>query len=1289
MISCDTVQSRTHAFLDGEVEPAEHLGVQAHLLGCPGCATSVAESLLAVSVVAEGSGRGVIPEGVALLDQPSGRSTFAPEPAPVPDVPTDGAVVLEARPAPALGGASREAGPVEVAVSAPPAASSPAAPAEPLVSTTPEDADSLPEAPHAVLGTEAGPELVGTRLGGYHIAAHLATGGMGTVYRATQLSMARDVALKILSPRLAAKPDYVKRFLREARAAAALEHSNIVRIFDIGEGNGYFYYSMQYVPGDTVEDAIRRQGALRPDWVIDIGVACAKALVCASRQGIVHRDIKPANILLGNDGVVRLADMGLAKFIGDEGDGTGTGSGSLTTTGGALGSPNYMSPERARDPRSADLVSDIYSLGATLYHAVTGKVPHWAPVAVEVIARVLKEDLLGPADPNREAVPPALRATIERMVARDRTVRMQSAAEVEAALVALQGADLSVGPVAPDPFAAAPPQGRAVVAPRTVGASASPSAPAPVASAAPPGRPVVAPAGVASPAASPRAARRAPVASKRRSGRSPASSGSTRAAGSARDARQPAAGGVDMKRGILVMAGVAAGVLVIAGLGFALLGGGGTPPVEDRGEDTELAALRERQAERARAAVAGSRGGSRPERVVPGAGQDDPWSSSGSSSSTGGGSTTTTDDDAPSSPGASAGFDDPPEDPPEPGVGVDDLGDDPGSGASEVTPVDPPEPTPGAGEPTVEPVTPDPVTPEPGVGEGGGGEVGPGVEAPAVPEPTAEPREAIVARHIDEAATMLREALDRGEETTAARERITTIAEEPEAKANAEWAAAVAGMLEAADAVEGARSKAWDVLVALDGSRKAQVFRLRSDDPLERREAKGRVMGTVDRPSPALVVQAGRSEMVQVRAVDLHPDELLARAAIEGDAAKRLKPLLHLFDDQATPVEKVLAELDGQGDAIDDADRRWRGALRAFLGLMRPAGGGELVAGGEKGAGDGGVGGDPGGEGGGGVAAGPAEGEGEATPAVDPDGEEAVLAKLGTPNVRRLEDGRVEIIYDFTTEAQRGDWRIQKGPGTENRMLRDWLDRNSGDIPAPFEDAWDVQKERVLGAGWDRFVWRHGLAAGQKFELEVIARAIDEGKNVGVSIFDGQGREPLICIAGFELKPIWGGMGRGGGGNRGPGGMWRQWIDELNERIEPFREASNVIVKQTGNEFLEIEEVRRKDARPRSTYKILIEGEVDEEGKANLLFSPDGKRGRSAVKATLEDGIEGGSIGLTTFGKRVVFEKITITGRVAPGTAGAAGDGDGDGGNRRRDGGGQGDGDGGRGGGEGAGAGGD
>jgi len=152
-----------------------------------------------------------------------------------------------------------------------------------------------------------------TRIGGFEILETLGKGGMGTVYKARQVSMDRLVALKVLPPRLAKNEAFVQRFVREAHSAARLNHPNIVQGIDVGEAEGCHYFAMELVDGPTVKDLLKREGRLDEKKALSIVGAVARALEHAHRQGIIHRDIKPDNIMINRDGVVKLADLGLAR----------------------------------------------------------------------------------------------------------------------------------------------------------------------------------------------------------------------------------------------------------------------------------------------------------------------------------------------------------------------------------------------------------------------------------------------------------------------------------------------------------------------------------------------------------------------------------------------------------------------------------------------------------------------------------------------------------------------------------------------------------------------------------------------------------------------------------------------------------------------------------------------------------------------------------------------------------------------------------------------------------------
>ncbi|MGE0433036.1 MAG: protein kinase [Planctomycetota bacterium] len=225
---------------------------------------------------------------------------------------------------------------------------------------------------------------------GYEIVSKIGAGAMGAVYKARQISMDRIVALKVLPPKLARNKQYIDRFLREARAAARLNHENIVGAFDIGECNGLYYFAMEFVEGTTVKDLLAEKKALQEREALELVRQVAMALSHASEQGIVHRDIKPDNIMITSDGVAKLCDMGLAKQV--EGDAA------ITMAGAAVGTPWYISPEQARGKKEVDTRADIYSLGCTLFHMICGGPPYIGPTAAVIMTKHINDAI---PDPRR------------------------------------------------------------------------------------------------------------------------------------------------------------------------------------------------------------------------------------------------------------------------------------------------------------------------------------------------------------------------------------------------------------------------------------------------------------------------------------------------------------------------------------------------------------------------------------------------------------------------------------------------------------------------------------------------------------------------------------------------------------------------------------------------------------------------------------------------------------------------------------------------------------------------
>lgn len=248
----------------------------------------------------------------------------------------------------------------------------------------------------------------GDTAGPYRIVGRIGRGGMGDVYRALEPALDRTVALKVMGGGLAQDKSFVERFKTEAKAAAALIHPNIINVFGVGEVKGMPYIAMEFVDGESLQQKILREKQLAPALVLDWAVQACRGLDAAAKKGVVHRDIKPANLMVDREGNLKVADFGLAKLQKSDV--------SLTQTGVAVGTPLYMSPEQGRGER-IDLRSDIYSLGATIYHALSGKPPFEADTPIAVISK----HALTPATPLhvvRPDVPQPVSGVIARMMAK-------------------------------------------------------------------------------------------------------------------------------------------------------------------------------------------------------------------------------------------------------------------------------------------------------------------------------------------------------------------------------------------------------------------------------------------------------------------------------------------------------------------------------------------------------------------------------------------------------------------------------------------------------------------------------------------------------------------------------------------------------------------------------------------------------------------------------------------------------------------------------------------------------
>jgi eukaryotic-like serine/threonine-protein kinase len=277
----------------------------------------------------------------------------------------------------------------------------------------------------------------GSKLGPYEIQSAIGAGGMGEVYRARDARLNRDVAIKILPTSFSSDPDRLQRFAQESRAAAALNHPNILSIYDIGEDGGAPYVVSELLEGETLRD--RLQGTALPSRkAIDYAQQIASGLAAAHDKGIVHRDLKPENIFITNDGRAKILDFGLAKFTRPEVDASGEAPTQQvigTDAGTVMGTVGYMSPEQVRG-KPADARADIFSFGAILYEMLSGKRAFHGDSPVDTMSAILKEEPPDLSETNRN-VPPALERIVRHCLEKNPAERFQSARDIAFNLGAL------------------------------------------------------------------------------------------------------------------------------------------------------------------------------------------------------------------------------------------------------------------------------------------------------------------------------------------------------------------------------------------------------------------------------------------------------------------------------------------------------------------------------------------------------------------------------------------------------------------------------------------------------------------------------------------------------------------------------------------------------------------------------------------------------------------------------------------------------------------------------------
>jgi nitrous oxidase accessory protein NosD len=266
------------------------------------------------------------------------------------------------------------------------------------------------------------------RLGRYQLLRKLGQGGMGAVYLASDTRLDRDVAIKVLPPESVNDPDAVARFQREAKALAKLSHPGIVQAYDCEADNGRHFLVMEYVEGTSLAAVLKEKGRTPPALAADYAYQAALALAHAHERGLVHRDLKPSNLLLTADGRVKLLDLGLARFLQDQ-----IGDANLTREGVGMGTPDYAAPEQFRDAHQADVRSDIYSLGCTLYRLIAGRVPFPTSSRAEKY-QAHREKEPPPLQELCAEVPGGLVLAVKRMMAKHPADRFQTAAEVAEAL---------------------------------------------------------------------------------------------------------------------------------------------------------------------------------------------------------------------------------------------------------------------------------------------------------------------------------------------------------------------------------------------------------------------------------------------------------------------------------------------------------------------------------------------------------------------------------------------------------------------------------------------------------------------------------------------------------------------------------------------------------------------------------------------------------------------------------------------------------------------------------------
>ncbi len=259
--------------------------------------------------------------------------------------------------------------------------------------------------------------LIGKSIGGYQILERIGRGGMGTVYKATQLSLNRTVAFKVLSSRLLKDDKFIVKFKSEAQAAGNLNHPNIVQVYDVGTDRNLHFFSMEFMDGGSIQDKIGKDGKLTFEEALDVFIQATRALIFAEKNGIVHRDVKPDNLMYTGDGQVKLLDLGLARRVGEE---------TAVEGEGIFGTPHFISPEQAQG-KPVDQRADLYSLGATIYRLLAGRTPFDGANVREIVQKQINAEPV-PLRKLAPDIPEELAAVIGKLMKKNPDERYASAA---------------------------------------------------------------------------------------------------------------------------------------------------------------------------------------------------------------------------------------------------------------------------------------------------------------------------------------------------------------------------------------------------------------------------------------------------------------------------------------------------------------------------------------------------------------------------------------------------------------------------------------------------------------------------------------------------------------------------------------------------------------------------------------------------------------------------------------------------------------------------------------------